>query len=85
MGSDNNKLITGFIAGALVGVAAALLLAPKSGRETREMVATRAAELRQRADELRQRAGSYVGNLRNRGNASDDYEDAEIDRSIPSS
>ncbi len=85
MGSDNNKLITGFIAGALVGVAAALLLAPKSGRETREMVAARAAELRQRADDLRQRAGSYVGNLRNRGNASDDYEDAEIDRSIPSS
>ncbi len=80
-----NRLITGFIAGALVGVAAALLLAPSSGRETREMVAARANELRQRADELRQRASSYVGNLRNRGNASDDYDDAEIDRSIPSS
>ena len=84
MGPDN-RLITGFIVGALVGVAAALLLAPSSGKETREMVAARANELRQRADELRQRASSYVGNLRNRGNASDDYDDAEIDRSIPSS
>ena len=84
MGPDN-RLITGFIAGALVGVAAALLLAPNSGRETREMVAARASELRRRADELRQRAGSYVGNLRNRGNSDDDYEDVEIDRSIPSS
>ena len=68
--SSDSKLITGFIAGALVGVAAALLLAPAPGSETRAVVASRASELRRRAGELGQRASGYVGSLRNRGNDS---------------
>ena len=78
--SSDTKLITGFIAGALVGVAAALLLAPAPGSETRAVVASRASDLRRRAAELAQRAG----NLRNRADAADEEyveSDGELSRS----
>ncbi len=45
-----NKLVTGLVAGALVGVAAGILLAPKTGKETRKMVG--------------EKAGKAVGNVR---------------------
>jgi gas vesicle protein len=54
-----NRIITGLIAGSIIGAVAGLLIAPKSGKETREIVGTRAGELRERAEE-------YVGNLRER-------------------
>ena len=82
--SSDSKLITGFVAGALVGVAAALLLAPTTGSEARSIVTTRAGELRRRATELGQRAGSYASNLRNRGDDSgEEYaeSDGEYSRS----
>ncbi len=41
----NNKLVMGLVAGAIVGVAAGILLAPKAGKETRQMVRTRASNL----------------------------------------
>lgn len=59
-----NKIGIGLLGGALIGAIAGLLFAPKSGRDTREMVGARAGELRLRADELRDRAGDYVGNLK---------------------
>ena len=42
----NNKLITGLIACAAVGVAAGLLFAPKPGKESRSIVADRTGKLR---------------------------------------
>jgi gas vesicle protein len=44
--------IAGFVVGALVGAAAALLLAPQSGEETRIMIRDRGIEIKERADEL---------------------------------
>ncbi len=41
----------GAVAGALVGAGVALLLAPQSGIETREEIASRARRLRSRADD----------------------------------
>lgn len=41
----------GAVAGALVGAGVALLLAPQSGVETREDIASRARRLRSRADD----------------------------------
>jgi hypothetical protein len=41
----------GAVAGALVGAGVALLLAPQSGVETREEIASRARRLRSRADD----------------------------------
>ena len=52
-----NNLITGIITGVVVGTVVGLLFAPKTGKETRQIVATRAGV-------IRQRAGDYVGNLR---------------------
>lgn len=47
---SGNKLVVGLVAGALVGAAAGLLLAPKSGKENRKMVG--------------ERAGKAIGNVR---------------------
>jgi gas vesicle protein len=44
--------LAGFLVGALVGAAAALLLAPQSGEETRGLIREKGIELGQRADEL---------------------------------
>jgi gas vesicle protein len=44
--------LAGFLVGALVGAAAALLLAPQSGEETRILIRDKGIELGQRADEL---------------------------------
>ena len=67
-----NNLITGVITGAVVGTVVGLLLAPKTGKETRDIVATRAGV-------IRQKAGDYVGNLREkmrRGRSFEGSEDA---------
>ena len=48
-----STFIAGLIAGALGGAAAALLLAPKQGRETREIIIDRANQVRGRtADQI---------------------------------
>ena len=54
-----NGLLTGLIGGAAVGAVAGLMLAPRPGKETRNMVMTRAGE-------MRQKAGGYMGTLRRR-------------------
>lgn len=43
--------LVGFIVGGLTGAVAALLLAPQSGEETREVIKERAIELRDKASE----------------------------------
>jgi len=45
---NTTKLFTGLIAGTAVGVTAGLLFAPKPGKETRQIVATHAGELRRK-------------------------------------
>jgi gas vesicle protein len=42
----------GFVVGALVGAAAALLFAPQSGEETRILIRDKGIELREQADDL---------------------------------
>jgi len=53
--ADNglDKFITGLLAGALVGTAIGMLMAPKPGTESRQIV--------------RERAGEYLGTARERG------------------
>jgi gas vesicle protein len=48
-----------FLFGGLVGAAAALVLAPKTGRQTRQRI-------REVALEAKERAGDYYGQTRNR-------------------
>ena len=55
--STNHKLIAALTTGAVLGAAAGLLLAPKTGKETRKVVATHSGQ-------LRHTAGHYITNLR---------------------
>jgi gas vesicle protein len=52
--SDNEtgSFFTGVIVGAVVGVALGLLFAPQSGKETRELVKTKAVQAKEKASEL---------------------------------
>ena len=44
-----NKLVKGLIVGAAIGAVACLLLAPKPGKESRQIVAFQAGEIRHKA------------------------------------
>ena len=58
--ADNglDKFFTGMVFGAALGAAIGLLLAPKPGSETRQLVRERAGEY---FDVARERAGEYAG------------------------
>ena len=73
--TNGNKMVTGLIAGALLGTIVGLLLAPKPGKEARQIVTTRAVE-------FRQKAGDYVGTLREKirkGGAVDNINESSND------
>jgi gas vesicle protein len=51
---DTGAFMVGFVIGALVGAAAALIMAPQSGEETRQQIRDKGVELKGQAeDELR--------------------------------
>jgi gas vesicle protein len=50
-----------FFLGGVIGAAAALLLAPKAGRETRELIAERGTEVARKAQELANEAQGRAG------------------------
>jgi gas vesicle protein len=58
MSKDNggSAVLTAFILGAFTGAAVALLFAPATGKETRELLGERAREGRDRANELADQA-----------------------------
>jgi gas vesicle protein len=75
MGHNRNEgygFTTWFIFGALVGAAAGILLAPKSGRETREMIGDQAGRWREKANyeagRFRERASERASAFRQRMN-----------------
>ena len=63
-GSDPAGYLGWFFLGALAGAAAALLLAPKTGRETRELLAERGGDFlkvaQERAGDSQARAGDLL-------------------------
>ena len=63
---NTNKLVTGLIAGVAVGAVAGLLFAPKPGKDSRKIVASRTDELKTMADELRNKVDGYVEGIRYR-------------------
>jgi gas vesicle protein len=68
------SLLAGVGIGALVGAAAALLLAPQSGQETRTQIRGTAddmlVKLRDTVEELRGKVDEMVASLRTRGDGS---------------
>ena len=61
---DDDRRFSYFFLGLGLGVAAGLLLAPKAGAETRELIRTKADEgkdyLKRRSEELKETATEYV-------------------------
>ena len=57
--ANRNKLVTAVVAGAAAGAVAGLIFAPKTGKETRQIVSARAGEARHKTEH-------YVGSLRQR-------------------
>jgi gas vesicle protein len=64
------EFLTGFLLGTVVGAAVALLLAPQSGEDTRELIRDRGIELKGRATDLtdtgRKRAEELAEDARRR-------------------
>lgn len=64
------EFFTGFLLGTVVGAAAALLLAPQTGEETREVIRERGIELQgrmgQTSEEARSRASDFATEARSR-------------------
>jgi gas vesicle protein len=69
-GTSLGSLLTGFLIGGAIGVAAAFLMAPQSGEETRAQIRDKTDELKERAkttlDETRNRAEQAVSETRSR-------------------
>lgn len=65
---DLGSFLSGLIIGGLVGAAVALLLAPQSGEETREIIRDRSIELKDKAvetaEEARQKAEAAAAEAR---------------------
>ena len=68
--SSGGAFVAGFLVGALVGAAAAMLFAPQSGEETRLVIRDKGIELKDRAGELsgeaRRRAEEVQGQAKSR-------------------
>lgn len=68
--SDFGAYLAGFLIGGLVGAAAALLLAPQTGAETRSLIHDKSIELRDKAaesaEEALNRATKTLDETRNR-------------------
>ena len=61
----SKDFITGAVIGGLIGAAAALFLAPKSGREMRESVSGQAAALKDRTVQMKDTVVEKTGELTN--------------------
>jgi len=68
--SDLGAFLAGFMIGGLIGAGVALLMAPQSGEETRELIRERSIELKGRAeeaaDDFRSRAETAISTGRER-------------------
>ena len=59
------KTILTFLGGAAAGVLAGILLAPKSGKETREVIAKRATDIRDEIGSALEANGQKIKSLTN--------------------
>lgn len=69
--STATKFLAGFVIGGAVGALAGILLAPKSGAETREMLKNSATDAMKKADEtvkeIQAKADDVVSELQQKG------------------
>lgn len=65
--TNRNQVVTGLIAGALVGTALGMLFAPKTGKETRQIVGLKTSA-------IKAKAGDYFTVIRNKIRKGDEME-----------
>ena len=67
------KFLGGFVVGSALGAVAGLLLAPKSGAETREMLSDTAKDVMEKTDktvkEIQSKAEEIVSDMQQKGDA----------------
>ena len=65
------RFLAGFAIGAAIGAVAGILLAPKSGAETREMIGDMASDIAKKTDEtvkdIQKRADHIVSDVQEKG------------------
>jgi len=65
------KFLAGFLVGGAIGAVAGILLAPKSGEETRQMLAEGAKDMLDKADEtvkqIQSKADDVVSDMQKKG------------------
>lgn len=65
------KFLAGFIVGGAIGAIAGILLAPKSGEETRQLIADTSKDVLRRADEtvkeIQSKADDVVSDMQKKG------------------
>ena len=59
--ADRNQIFAGLIVGAAVGAIAGLLLAPQTGKETRQIVTARAGDVRAKAGQIATSVRERIG------------------------
>ncbi|MEN6616576.1 MAG: YtxH domain-containing protein, partial [Syntrophorhabdus sp.] len=72
-GIGTGSIILSFFIGGIIGAGVALLMAPKTGEETRKMI-------RDFADDARDRAGDYVGQVKEKASTYMDKGKEILDR-----
>ncbi len=73
---DSNKILLATLAGIGAGVAAALLLAPKNGRDSREELMR---QLNRASDEVNSNVKRWTSNLKSRYSNGGESDDEEFD------
>lgn len=84
--SDLGSFLSGVIIGGLIGAAAALLMAPQSGEETRAVIREKGIELRDKAaetaEDARTRATEVAQTVQQRGKEIYDEQRTRVERAI---
>lgn len=66
-GANILSIVSAFVIGGLIGAAVALLMAPQSGEETRDMIRSKSMEIRDKAvdtaQDTRDRASKTIGDV----------------------
>ena len=68
---SSTKFLVGFLVGGAIGAVAGILLAPKSGEETRQLIADTTKDVMRRADEtvkeIQSKADDVVSDMQRKG------------------